>query len=158
VPKQSDHAGVLIPPPLLFVVPLLLGIWLHTRQPWTILVTPARAMTVVGIAAVAAGLALDLIAVGAFRRRGTTVLPALRPTSAIVAAGPYRFTRNPMYVGMAIMYVGFSVVLNTAWPLVFLPFSVLAVDRYVIRREERYLAAKFGAEYDRYRQTVRRWL
>jgi protein-S-isoprenylcysteine O-methyltransferase Ste14 len=158
VPKQSDHAGVVIPPPLLFIVPLLFGIWLHARQPWPIVEMPARAMTVLGIAAVAAGLVLDLIAVGAFRRRGTTVLPAFRPTSAIVAAGPYRFTRNPMYVGMAIMYVGFSVVINTAWPLVFLPFSVLAVDRYVIRHEERYLAAKFGAEYDRYRQTVRRWL
>jgi protein-S-isoprenylcysteine O-methyltransferase Ste14 len=86
------------------------------------------------------------------------VLPAIRATRTIVGSGPYRFTRNPMYVSLALAYAGMALTINSVWPLVFLPFIVLLVDRYVIRREEAYLARKFGAEYEAYRGRVRRWL
>jgi protein-S-isoprenylcysteine O-methyltransferase Ste14 len=149
---------VFIPPPLFFVVPLLVGLWLNTRDPWPIVTAGSSVLVALGIAVLAAGIALDIVALRTFGRRGTTVLPALRPTSVIVASGPYRFTRNPMYVGLALAYIGIALLANTVWQFLLLPAGVLAVDRYVIRREERYLAAKFGEEYNAYRRHVRRWL
>jgi len=149
---------VFIPPPLFFVVPLLVGVWLNTRDPWPIVTAGSSVLVALGIAVLAAGIALDIVALRTFGRRGTTVLPALRPTSVIVASGPYRFTRNPMYVGLALAYIGIALLANTVWQFLLLPAGVLAVDRYVIRREERYLAAKFGEEYNAYRRHVRRWL
>lgn len=147
-----------IPPPLFFVVPLLVGVWLNTRDPWPIVTAGSSVLVALGIAVLAAGIALDIVALRTFGRRGTTVLPALRPTSVIVASGPYRFTRNPMYVGLVLAYIGIALLANTVWQFLLLPAGVLAVDRYVIRREERYLAAKFGEEYNAYRRHVRRWL
>jgi protein-S-isoprenylcysteine O-methyltransferase Ste14 len=149
---------VFIPPPVLFAVPLLAGLWLNARDPWSIAATRSPLLVALGIAILAAGLALDITALRTFGRHGTTVLPALRPTTAIVAAGPYRFTRNPMYVGLTVVYIGIALLANSMWPLLLLPAGLLAVDRYVIRREERYLATKFGEEYDAYRRQVRRWL
>jgi len=149
---------VFIPPPLFFVVPLLVGVWLNTRDPWPIVTAGSSVLVALGIAVLAAGIALDIVALRTFGRRGTTVLPALRPTSVIVASGPYRFTRNPMYVGLVLAYIGIALLANTVWQFLLLPAGVLAVDRYVIRREERYLAAKFGEEYNAYRRHVRRWL
>jgi protein-S-isoprenylcysteine O-methyltransferase Ste14 len=67
-------------------------------------------------------------------------------------------TRNPMYVSLVALYLGLMLLINSWWPAIFLPFVVLVVDRFVIAREERYLASAFGAEYDEYRRQVRRWL
>ena len=70
-----------------------------------------------------------------------------RPTTAIVERGPYRFTRNPMYLAMAFAYVGLSLLFNNLWALALLPAVLLVIDVFVIRREERYLIAKFGDSY-----------
>ena len=153
-----DNAGVLLPPPLIFLVPFVIGTWLEWRAAWPLVAAGGRARAVAGVLAIAAGVALGFSAVTEFQRRGTTILPARRPTRAIVAAGPYRFTRNPMYLGMTIAYVGASLLINSMWPLLMLPVVLLAVDRYVIAREERYLRAKFGDEYVAYTRRVRRWL
>ena len=156
--SRSDHARVFIPPPLLFVVPLLVGLWWNARSPWSIMAAPSRVLMAFAIVTAVTGLAIAIAAVRTFRQRGTTVLPALRPTSVIVASGPYRFTRNPMYVGLSLIYIGISAALNSIWPLLLLPVALIAVDRYVIRREERYLSSKFGEQYEMYRRHVRRWL
>ena len=116
------------------------------------------ALAVVGVTAIAIGIAVGLASVDSFRKANTTILPAGRPTTAIVARGPYRFTRNPMYLAMAFAYFGLSTVLNNAWALLFLPMVVAGIDRFVIRREERYLTQKFGEAYLRYCQRVRRWI
>jgi protein-S-isoprenylcysteine O-methyltransferase Ste14 len=154
----TDHAGVVIPPPLIFLAALTTGFILHWRTPWPIAGRNPRITTVVGVAVLLGGVILGLAAVGTFKRRGTTILPAWRATRTIVTTGPYRFTRNPMYVAMAIGYVGCACLMNSSWPLALLPFVVVAMDRYVIAREERYLRAKFGADYDAYTRRVRRWL
>jgi protein-S-isoprenylcysteine O-methyltransferase Ste14 len=79
-------------------------------------------------------------------------------STAVVTGGPYRFTRNPMYVAMALLYLGLPPVLGYAWPYLFFPAAVLAVNAFVIPREERYLEEKFGEPYRVYRGIVRRWL
>lgn len=102
-------------------------------------------------------LALDGRAMLRFRRAGTSIAPT-KPTTALVTSGPYRLTRNPMYVGMACLYAGLALALGVIWALAVLPLVLLAVDRLVIVREERYLEGKFGEEYREYMRRARRWL
>ena len=82
----------------------------------------------------------------------------IRPTTAIVSDGVYRFTRNPMYVSMVAVYVGIALLIRAPWALVLLPLVVLLVDRLVIAKEERYLRGKFGETYTNYCSRVRRWI
>ncbi len=88
---------------------------------------------------------------------GTPFNPA-RAAQALVTDGPYRVTRNPMYLGMACAYAGAALVTGALWSLALLPLVLLVIDRAIIPREEKHLAASFGAEYERYRRRVRRWL
>jgi protein-S-isoprenylcysteine O-methyltransferase Ste14 len=153
---KSDRTGVVIPPPLLFLGPFLIG-WLIDRWVDWQLLENARWALVLGAILVMAGIGVGGGGVWQFRRAQTTVLP-FGGTARIVEAGIYRWTRNPMYVGMALAYVGFSFLINSAWCLGLLPLSILLVQLLVIRREERYLTNKFGAVYEGYRSRVRRWL
>lgn len=109
------------------------------------------------VALVVCGGALMGWAVWTFRRARTAIYPN-RPAVRVVREGPFRFTRNPMYVGMALIYLGLTAVLNSRWPLLFLPIVLVALVRLVIRREESYLAAAFATEYANYCRQVRRWV
>ena len=94
-----DPAGVFVPPPLLFLVPLVGATVLHQRVPWPMSVDDQWMLRVGAFLLLAAGTSLGIAGVMTFRRAHTTILPAGRPITAIVDRGPYRFTRNPMYVG-----------------------------------------------------------
>jgi protein-S-isoprenylcysteine O-methyltransferase Ste14 len=113
----------------------------------------------VAIAFVLAGLLIDASGLVAFLKAKTTINP-LKPgaTSALVTRGIYRYTRNPMYLGLLCLLTGWGVHLAHPAALVCVPAFVLYISRFQIAPEERALAAKFGAEYDRYRSLVRRWL
>jgi protein-S-isoprenylcysteine O-methyltransferase Ste14 len=111
----------------------------------------------VAIGLTAAGLIVVFWGIATFRAHRTAVFPN-QPAARIVRTGPYRFTRNPMYTGMTTAYVGLALMLNDAWPLIFLPIVLVLLVSLVIQREERYLASAFPAEYDAYRRRVRRWL
>lgn len=155
---HRDHSGVFVPPPLLYAAPFALGLLLQRVAPVPLAVDGARPVTrTVGGAIVAAGVALAAWAVVAFRRARTSTIP-IRPARVVVAAGPYRLTRNPMYVGLALAYLGLTLIANAAWPLVLFPAAVVAIQVVVIAREERYLEAKFGDTYRQYRARVRRWV
>jgi len=154
---RSEHSGVLIPPPLIYAVPFGLGLLVDRTAPWPIGVEWHPALVGAGFVIVACGLGLIVAGIATFRRARTTIFP-LRSTTRIVDRGVYRFTRNPMYVGMCIAYIGLTLVANSVWPIVALPFAVVVVDRYVMRREERYLSAQFGEQYEQYRRRVRRWV
>jgi protein-S-isoprenylcysteine O-methyltransferase Ste14 len=155
---RRDHAGVFVPPPLLYGIPLMVAAMLDAARPWPIAEGQLMILTMSGAVIIAAGIAIGVASVYSFRNANTTILPAGRPTTAIVETGPYRFTRNPMYVAMCCAYIGLSLVLNNLWALVLLPLVVGVVDRWVIGREERYLTAKFGDPYRDYCARVRRWL
>ena len=154
---SADSAGVRFPPPLVFLGLLLLGLAaerLTGRLSFGLGRTVALAA---GAALVVAGLALILAAAGRFRRAGTRPEP-WQPSTALVAAGVYRFTRNPMYLGMALVHAGLAFAFDGPLALAALPLALLVIDAQVIAREERYLEAKFGEAYRAYRQRVRRWL
>jgi protein-S-isoprenylcysteine O-methyltransferase Ste14 len=91
------------------------------------------------------------------RRAGTNVRPS-EPALAIVTDGPFRFTRNPLYLALTACYIGITLLANAAWPLVVLPFALVVTHYGIVRREERYLEAKFGTTYVAYMTRVRRWL
>ena len=102
-------------------------------------------------------LILGLWPVVLFRRSGQSEMP-WTPTSSIVVRGPYRFTRNPMYLQMVLVCIGCAVLLVNLWILVFTPLVLLALYIYAIRPEEEYLERKFGDAYRHYRRRVRRWI
>jgi protein-S-isoprenylcysteine O-methyltransferase Ste14 len=102
-------------------------------------------------------LALDGVAMLSFRRAGTSMIP-MNPTTSLVTSGPYRFTRNPMYLGMACLYVALALAFGLIWALILLPLVLLAVERLVIAKEEPYLERRFGDDYRGYKRRVRRWV
>jgi protein-S-isoprenylcysteine O-methyltransferase Ste14 len=146
---------VKFPPPLVYVAGLLAG-WLIGKA-WGLGDFDDRWADPTSLVAAIAGAALMASAFGLFRRAGTDPLP-MRPTTALVFGGPYRFTRNPMYLGMALVYLAFALLFDLPWALVLLPLVLVVIQTQVIAREERYLEAKFGEEYRAYRSRVRRWL
>jgi protein-S-isoprenylcysteine O-methyltransferase Ste14 len=152
--ETSDTPGVIAPPPLIYVIGLVGGILLNRAYP-TPMVSPFLAR-VLGIVCVASGVVV-LQALLAFRKARTNPEP-WKPTTALVVSGPYRFTRNPMYLGFTCVYIGISCWLNTAWPLLMLPIVLITMHFGVIVREERYLTHKFGADYESYMRRVRRWV
>ena len=153
--RDEDNPGVVAPPPLIFAGGLAAGLMLNRLRPTHFL--PRALSKILGWPLVFGGLLLGLWGFREMRRAGTNVDP-YRPTTAIVEAGPYRFTRNPLYVGMALVYSGISARANALPAALVLPVVLHLVDRGVIKREERYLEGKFGDEYRRYKGRVRRWI
>ena len=151
----SDVAGVPVPPPLIFVAGLAAGGVAELVRSTT---GPSRPISLtIGVVGVLAWLALDGLASLRFVRAGTPVIP-FKPTTALVVDGPYRLSRNPIYLGMAALYIGLAFLLGILWSLLFLPFVLIAVDRLIIAREEPYLERKFGQDYVEYKERVRRWI
>lgn len=142
-------------PPAISIVSVLVGVGLHYL--WPLRLVPQPEGRWIGGALIAAWLALAAWAVGVFRRAGTTPNPTGEVT-AFVTAGPFRFSRNPMYVGLVLFQVGVAFLLGNAWVLILTIPSFILLDRLVIAGEERYLAAKYGADFEAYRRRVRRWL
>ncbi len=144
-----------VPPPLLFVAPLVIGMWLDGRRlrPWE----PDALARVAGWALVATGAALAVCCVVMFLRRHTTIVPH-RCARSLVTTGPFRISRNPMYVALACLYLGVSAVGNALWPLLFLPIPLAFLHAITIPVEEETLAGAFGPEYRAYASRVRRWL
>jgi protein-S-isoprenylcysteine O-methyltransferase Ste14 len=151
----TEHAGVHVPPPLIYVAGLLAGFGLQAVRPLP--TVPPAAGRIAGLLGTGAWLALAGPSIQRFRRARTSIVP-IRPTTALVTSGPYRYTRNPMYVGLTALYAGVAAWRDNPWALLLLPAVLTTVDRYVIAREERYLEGAFGDEYRRYRSRVPRWL
>ena len=153
--ETTDTTGIRVPPPLYYLAGLLGGLVLELAFP--IDGPPAWVRIAVGALGLAGFLYLDGGATVRFGRAGTNVIP-WKPASALVTDGPYRITRNPMYVGMAVLYVAIAVGFSLIWALVLLPLVLIAVDRLVIVKEEPYLERLFGEQYLDYKSRVRRWL
>ena len=147
--------GIWVPPPLVYVAGFGCGLLVELVAPSPEL--PAWLRVAGGMAGIVLLLFFDTRAMLRFRHHATPVNPA-RPAETLVTDGPYRFTRNPMYIGMACVYAGAAIAAGTLWPLALLPGVLLVMDRAIIPREERHLAERFGEEYERYRRRVRRWL
>ena len=145
----------IIRPPLVYLGAIVLGLLLHFAWPvWL----GSRTLSVpLGGTAVLVAVALFLYAVRTFRTAGTPV-PGNRPTTMIVRTGPYRWSRNPIYLSFSLLQLGIAVWVNSLWLLVTLIPAVALMSFVVIPREERYLEIRFPSDYLPYKASVRRWL
>lgn len=151
----QENAGVAAPPPLIFAGPLVLGLLLHRVRPLRALPPPLARL--IGRPLLVVGIAANAWFIITMRRADTPIDPR-QPVRRIVTTGPLRFSRNPSYTSMALIYSGIAAVSNTLWPFLLLPAVLAAMQRGVIEREERYLERTFGQEYTSYKARVRRWL
>ena len=152
---NSDSPHIHFPPPVVYAVGLVVGWLLGAIVPIGRL--PLTVSRFLGWTLVAGWFAVGLPAVILFFRKGTTIRPD-RPSSRLTVSGPYRFTRNPMYVSLALLYAGLAVLWSLIWALSVLPLVLLFIDRRIIVPEEQYLLRRFGAEYTAYKSRVRRWI
>ena len=155
-PGGPDTPHVLAPPPFIFLGALALGLLLHAVGPKLVFLH-VLGLRITGGLLLVGGLTLSAAVVRQFRRAGTPVSPR-RASRQLVVSGPYRFSRNPDYLGQALVVVGLALLLNAPWVFLALLPALLLVRYGVIAREERYLDRRFGSEYGRYRHRVRRWL
>jgi protein-S-isoprenylcysteine O-methyltransferase Ste14 len=146
---------VFIPPPLYYAAGLGGGLAINSVVALPLGGRPATAIA--GVAVAVLGLALTLAGVTAVVRHRTTIVPH-HPVATLLTDGAYQRSRNPMYTGLAIVYLGLTVLLGSWWPLALWPLVIVAVRQLVIRPEEQYLTQRFGRTYTDYQSRVRRWL
>jgi protein-S-isoprenylcysteine O-methyltransferase Ste14 len=156
VTEPTDHAGVIAPPPVLYAGALIASFVL--RRFWPAPISGGATWVVL------AGVALGLLGVGlvvwglvTMRSAGTNVDPR-KETTAIVADGPFRVTRNPLYVGLTLIYLGLTLGFDVWWGLVLLVPLLIVMHFGVVCREERYLERKFGDDYRQYKRRVARYI
>ena len=152
---KADNAGVMMPPPLIYGAGLLIGLALEYL--WPLALLPDRGRYPVAFIVLAASGALIAWAFVEFRKAGTSIYPR-QPTVALITSGPFRFSRNPSYLSLSLLYLGIGIALDSVWVLGMIVPVLVAMHVTVILREERYLEGKFGEDYRRYKVSVRRWL
>jgi protein-S-isoprenylcysteine O-methyltransferase Ste14 len=153
--EALDRPGVAAPPPLVYLVAIVIGAALERVWRWTL--PTGRWGIVLGTLLIVAAIALVAWALREFARAETSPKPH-EPTKAIVASGPFRFSRNPIYISFTLVQLGISLVAQSGWILALVLPALLFIRFGVIAREERYLERKFGEEYVRYARGVRRWI
>lgn len=153
----SDIPGVLAPPPLIFVGFLAAAAILEALVPLPSLWPAPAVRYVIGVALAVLGIALIMAGARRFIAVGTNIPPML-PTTALVTDGPYRWSRNPLYLAMLAIYLGIAIGAGSLWGLVLVVPLFVLISVTVIAREERYLERKFGDVYRQYCARVRRWL
>lgn len=155
--NEKDGATVRIPPPLVYLGSVIVGVVVHAFVVPLPLGLSTGLRIALGVAAAVPALVLLGGAIGLFRRTGQDPKP-WEPTPEIIATGVYRYTRNPMYVGMAFVQIAIGIGLANGWIIILVPVVLAIVQATAIRHEEIYLERKFGDEYTRYKASVRRWL
>ena len=152
---RPDNPGVRVPPPALYALAVLIGYLLNRRWPLPIgggVSVQALAWLLVGV-----WLVMSVSSIGTFRRSRTSIVP-IRPATALVIAGPYRFTRNPMYLGLVIQTLGIAVWVG-AWPMFAAPLALFLTSNWIhIPFEEAKMRRQFATDFDAYVKRVRRWV
>ncbi|GCE49143.1 protein-S-isoprenylcysteine O-methyltransferase Ste14 [Thermosporothrix hazakensis] len=152
---KKETREILAPPPLVYGGAFALGMYLDSWLPLRLF--PRSFRTFVGGILLGVGGAVGLLSLKAMRQANTSPAHS-EPTTTLVVEGPYRLSRNPIYVGMTALYIGLSVLLNRIWPLALLPVVLKFINIGVIDQEEKVLEQQFGDEYRQYKESVPRWL
>ena len=153
--NEQDNPGIKIPPPLIYLLALLLGLVLDRRAHVPFL--PRGVARVLRWPLVGGGMALATWFARTMRGAETT-LRTDKPVSRVVQDGPFRYSRNPGYLFLAMIYAGIAILRNALWAILLLPLLLFVTKRELIEREERYLERTFGEEYLAYKRRVRRWV
>lgn len=156
VPSETG-AKVWLPPPLVFAAFVAAAVALHyALVRWPVPLNPV-ARWVLGGSTFLAGLALNVTTIVMFRRSGQDPRP-WRPSPSLLLRGPYRFSRNPMYLSVMLVQAGLGLLLNNLWIVIFVLPAMIIVHFTAVLPEEAYLGEKFGASYQTYKATVRRYV
>ncbi len=157
--NSSDTPGLITRPPVFLLVAIVLAVALEWIAGLTFLPAPSLMSIVswIGVAILAAGAYLAVRGSSEFTRAGTNVDP-MKPALKLVTTGLYRFTRNPMYLGMVLFLFGLSLMFSLEWGIVLTVVLWVVYDRYVVVREEAYLTRKFGEPYREFLSRTRRWI
>lgn len=154
--SQNDHAQIVLNPFLIYFLLALCAVLLQRFLPLPAVLT-GQAPRVIVAAIMLINLMIGLAAARGMLTARTSLNPN-RPTTSLVLSGPFRFTRNPLYLGLTVFYAGLMLVFELTWGLLFLPIVVWLITAWVIVPEEKYLEQKFGREYLNYKSRVRRWI
>lgn len=155
--NHTDSPNVKIPPPLLYASVFVAAIFIQKAAPLSVSFFKSEAVKITGYFLIAISIITSVVCLRKFFLSKNTII-TIKPASSLQTDGIYRFTRNPMYVGLMFLYLGLTCLLGNWYNLILLPLLVLIIQQYVIVREEKYLLRRFGAEYADYRSKVRRWL
>jgi protein-S-isoprenylcysteine O-methyltransferase Ste14 len=155
VNTNADHSKITVDAPVLLAIAIVLTILLQRFVPLPFF--PSLPSRIVGAILFFGGFALGMPAFRGMLRAKTSPNPH-RPATALVREGTYRFTRNPMYLGMLCWYAGISIFFQNPWFILFLPLLVWSITNWVIIPEEKYLEEKFGRDYLDFKSRVRRWI
>jgi len=154
-PAEKDHPGVITIPPFLYISMLLVGLIINYFAPMEIIANPLNFL--LGLAFLS--ISLPIVISGFYvMRRAQTGIDVRKPSTTIVTAGPFRFSRNPLYLSLTLLYIAISLFINSLAALLCLIPALALMQWGVIKPEERYLEKKFSEQYLEYKQKVRRWL
>ncbi len=153
--SSVDNAEVRIPPPVIYITLLVAGVVMDSA--WMRGELAETNSMAIGLAVFLAGCLISAFSVPRHKKAGSNVEP-WKPTTKIMADGLYGRSRNPIYIAMAMLYAGIAIGADSGMAMILLLPCLIIIRYYVIAREERYLAQKFGEEYQEYMRTVRRWI
>ncbi len=154
---MKDNPGVYIPPPLCYVAVFFAGVLLQRRLPLDRSFLSGQGALFAGFVFSAIALPLLVISLRQFFVTKNSLI-TIKPAYSLQTSGVYRMTRNPMYLGLANVYLAFTFFMGSWWNIILFPVLIVIVQEYIIKREERYLTRRFGQTYVSYRDRVRRWL
>ena len=155
--KKLDSPGVYIPPPLLYVLIFLIAIFLQSKFPIQNFVFYFRGIKILGVLLLITSLYFLITSLSKFFKTKNTLIP-FKPASSLQTTGVYSISRNPMYLGLAIVYLGITCLIGNWWNVLLFPLLILIVQETIIKKEEKYLERAFKDEFQLYKSRVRRWV
>ena len=155
--NKKDHPGIYVPPPIVFVLTFLAAVFIQKKAPINDSLFHQLPTKIVGAGFLVIALFFLLRSLRQFFLSKNTLV-TIMPTNSLQTNGIYNITRNPMYIGLAILYLGISCLIGNWWNILLFPLLLLLIQEYMIKREEKYLERRFGQEYLDYKSKVRRWL
>ena len=155
--NKTDSPGVYIPPPLIYVVVFLAAVFIQKKISIDDSTFHLQIVKITGVLFLIVSLFFMVTSLRQFFISKNTLI-LIKPASSLQTNGIYSITRNPMYVGLALVYLGISCFVGNWWNVILFSLLLLIVQEYIIKREEKYLLRRFGEEYAVYKAKVRRWL
>lgn len=155
--SKKDHPGVYVPPPMFYGLTFVASLFLQKKITLDPALFQSQLTKATGILLlICAGFFIGTSMIRFLRSRNTII--TIKPANSLQITGIYQVTRNPMYLGLAIVYLGITCLIGNWWHLILFPVLIVVLQEYVIKREERYLERAFGQQYLEYKVSVRRWL